>query len=60
MVLTDHGAFVLINVYAPNAGDRAAGRPRLAYKLRWLAALAAKAAALTAAGREARCGRGGP
>lgn len=34
-VLTDHGTFVLFNVYVPNGS----GGKRLAYKLRWLSAL---------------------
>jgi AP endonuclease-2 len=40
-LVTDHGAFVVINVYVPNAGDggSAGGRPRLEYKLLFLAAL---------------------
>lgn len=38
-------------MYGPNAGDRPE-RPRLQYKLRFLAALKAKLDALTAAGRE--------
>ena len=58
VVITDHGAFVLINVYVPNAGDRPA-RARLAFKLAFLRALKAKADALVAAGREVRAGGGG-
>lgn len=42
VMVTDHGPFVVFNVYAPNAGDSSAGRPRLAYKLRFLRALRAK------------------
>lgn len=38
-VVTDHGSFVVFNVYVPNAGDDADGRPRLQYKLRFLRAL---------------------
>lgn len=53
MVITDHGAFLLVNVYVPNAGDRPA-RPRLDYKLRFLAALRRKVDGLAAAGREVR------
>ncbi|PRW56659.1 Exodeoxyribonuclease III [Chlorella sorokiniana] len=51
IVLTDHGAFVMINVYVPNAGDRPA-RARLPYKLRFLEALRRKCDDLTAAGRQ--------
>eukprot|EP00887_Chlorella_sp_A99_P002530 scaffold6.g2530.t1 len=57
IVVTDHGAFVLVNVYVPNAGDRPA-RSRLSYKLRFLEAslrdpaLRSKCDALAAAGRE--------
>ena len=50
---TDHGAFVVINVYCPNAGP-APERPRLAIKMRFLEALKRKADALASAGREAR------
>ena len=35
-LLTDHGAFVLFNVYVPNSAGR-----RLPFKLRWLSALRA-------------------
>ncbi|KAL4447344.1 hypothetical protein ABPG77_007377 [Micractinium sp. CCAP 211/92] len=51
VVVTDHQHFVLVNVYAPNAGDRP-DRSRLPFKLRWLAALKRKVDALAAAGRE--------
>ncbi|GLI67278.1 hypothetical protein VaNZ11_011462 [Volvox africanus] len=51
LVLTDHGAFVLLNVYAPNAGDRPE-RVRLPYKLAFLRALRAKMDELTALGRK--------
>lgn len=36
-LLTDHGSFVVFNVYVPNS----AGGPRLPFKLRWLRALRA-------------------
>lgn len=36
-LLTDHGAFVVFNVYVPNS----AGGPRLPFKMRWLRALRA-------------------
>ena len=49
--MTDHGAFVLINVYAPNAGP-APERPRAAYKCKFLQALHAKAVQLRDAGRQ--------
>ena len=51
VVITDHGSFVLINVYVPNAGDRPA-RARLAFKLRFLAALKRKADSLREQSRE--------
>lgn len=52
-VLTDHGSFVLINVYVPNAGYTKE-RPGLAAKCRFLAALKDKADGLLAAGRKVR------
>lgn len=52
VVITDHGAFVLINVYAPNAGD-APARPRVDFKCRFLAALKERMDALVAQGRQA-------
>ena len=53
ILVTDFGpqAFVLINVYVPNAGGRP-DRPRLAEKLRFLSALKAKCETLAASGRE--------
>jgi exodeoxyribonuclease III len=51
IVLTDHGEFVLINVYVPNAGERP-NRPRLPMKLRFLAALRDRCEHLAAEGRE--------
>lgn len=39
LMYTDHGSFVLFNVYIPNAGDHEEGRPRLEFKLRYLQAL---------------------
>ncbi|KAJ7526235.1 hypothetical protein O6H91_17G089200 [Diphasiastrum complanatum] len=39
LMYTDHGNFVLLNVYVPNAGDRQEGRPRLSFKLNFLEAL---------------------
>ncbi|KAG0629984.1 hypothetical protein M758_1G144800 [Ceratodon purpureus] len=39
LICTDHGSFVLLNVYVPNAGDHDEGRPRLDFKLRYLKAL---------------------
>ena len=53
-VVTDLGAFVLINVYAPNAGDRKSDNGRIAYKVRFLDALKQKADLLRDAGREVR------
>lgn len=52
MVLTDLGAFVLINVYVPNAGDRSGDGERTAFKVRFLTALKEKCDALVAAGRQ--------
>lgn len=43
VVATDHGAFVLVNVYTPNAGVRPA-RTRLGFKLEFLRALQRKCA----------------
>jgi exonuclease III len=42
IVETDHGSFVLVNVYVPNAGDREEGRPRLDFKIRFLQSLQQK------------------
>ena len=53
--MTDHGAFVLINVYVPNAGP-APERPRAAFKCRFLQALHSKAVQLRDAGRQASFG----
>ncbi|CAL8460704.1 g235 [Coccomyxa elongata] len=52
VVLTDLGAFVLINVYVPNAGNRTGDGERTAFKVRFLEALKEKADALRAAGRQ--------
>jgi exonuclease III len=53
IVLTDHGAFVLLNVYVPNAGDRSKnGGERAGFKCRFLVALKEKADSLQASGRE--------
>lgn len=46
-LLTDHGHFVVFNVYVPNA----AGGPRLPFKLRWLRALRAAMGRARAAGK---------
>ena len=35
-VETDHGAFMLLNCYVPNAGGAREGRPRAQFKLRFL------------------------
>ncbi|GAB4818347.1 hypothetical protein N2152v2_005393 [Parachlorella kessleri] len=51
LVVTDHGSFVLLNVYVPNAGDRPA-RARLDCKIRFLRALKAKCDGLVAGGRQ--------
>ena len=47
MVATDHGRFVLVNVYVPNAGDRM----RLPVKIRFLKAVRRLLDRLVAAGR---------
>ena len=36
---TDHGSFILINVYVPNEGQSAEVRPRLFFKLHFLKTL---------------------
>ncbi len=51
-VVTDLGAFVLINVYAPNAGDRKSDNGRIDYKVRFLDALKHKADLFRDAGKE--------
>ena len=51
VVLTDHGSFVLINVYVPNAGP-CPERPRAAYKYKFLEALKTEALLLRDAGRQ--------
>ncbi len=48
---TDHGAFVVINVYCPNAGSPPE-RARLPIKMRFLEALKRKADALATSGRQ--------
>ena len=53
--MTDHGAFVLINVYVPNAGP-GPERARSAYKFKFLEALKLKALRLREAGQEVRFG----
>ncbi len=50
--MTDLGAFVLINVYAPNAGDRKSDNGRIDVKIRFLEALKQKADVLRDAGKE--------
>lgn len=51
LIETDHGSFILINVYAPNAGDEEQGRPRLGFKLSFLKALKRKCDELVCSGR---------
>ena len=48
-LLTDHGAFVVVNVYVPNAGGE--GRPRLEYKMDFLSKLYTKLKILRDQGR---------
>lgn len=50
-MITEHRNFVLINVYAPNAGD-SLQRPRLEFKMRWFDALRQKINALTMKGKQ--------
>ena len=50
---TDHGSFVLFNLYAPNAGDRGRdGGARAALKAAFLTAVRTRVDALLAAGRQ--------
>jgi exonuclease III len=51
VLLTDHREFVLLNVYAPNGGERPQ-RARLGFKLRWFRALQQKLDQLAAANRQ--------
>ena len=51
VLATDHGTFVLFNLYAPNAGERPA-RARLGFKLQWFAALRERIDKLLDEGRE--------
>ncbi|GMH33999.1 hypothetical protein BSKO_01833 [Bryopsis sp. KO-2023] len=51
VVMTDLGAFVLINVYVPNSGD-IPERPRLHFKLKFLEELKSKMESLVSQGRE--------
>lgn len=53
--MTDHGSFVLFNVYVPNAGDRPE-RARLPAKLSFLSALKERVDELRGAGRQVRGG----
>lgn len=53
VVITDHVAFVLLNVYVPNAGERPA-RSRLGFKLDFLRALKRKADEFRSRGRQVR------
>ncbi|KAG2496320.1 hypothetical protein HYH03_005552 [Edaphochlamys debaryana] len=52
LVQTDHGAFVLLNAYVPNAGARETGRERLPFKLAFLRALRRRMDELAAEGRQ--------
>jgi exonuclease III len=51
LVVTDHGAFVLFNVYVPNAGDHPQ-RPRLGFKMSFLEALRDKMQQYMGQGRQ--------
>jgi exonuclease III len=50
IMYTDHGSFVLLNVYVPNAGGQI-GQPRMDFKLRYLKALQKTCDALVRSGR---------
>ena len=53
IVVTDHGVFVLLNVYVPNAGKRGEElSARADLKIRFLRALKAKCDLLTAEGKQ--------
>lgn len=54
-MLTDHGSFVLLNLYIPNAGGskKDPSRPRANAKMRFLYLLQQKVDALLAEGRQA-------
>lgn len=54
VIITDHGAFVLINVYVPNAGGSKGSdeRPRAAFKLQFMRALRDKVDVLHATGKQ--------
>lgn len=49
---TDHGNFILINVYVPNEGEMTEGRPRLNFKLRFLKALKCRCDDIVNSGKE--------
>ena len=61
-VLTDHGSFVLLNLYVPNAGGskKDTGRPRANAKKRFLWLLRQKVEELLAAGRQVMLSNPGP
>ena len=53
MVITDHGDFILINVYVPNEGSgESTGGDRRGFKCKFLRALKRKADDYLAAGRK--------
>lgn len=49
---TDHGSFILINVYVPNEGETTEGRPRLNFKLHFLKALKHRCDDIVNSGKE--------
>eukprot|EP00850_Spirogloea_muscicola_P018560 SM000171S03249 [mRNA] locus=s171:197766:199857:- [translate_table: standard] len=51
VMCTDHGSFMLFNVYAPNAGERKEGRLRLDFKIDFLIGLRKKCDELVESGR---------
>eukprot|EP00850_Spirogloea_muscicola_P020543 SM000219S06688 [mRNA] locus=s219:164970:167412:+ [translate_table: standard] len=51
VMCTDHGSFMLFNVYAPNAGERKEGRLRLDFKMDFLIGLRKKCDELVESGR---------
>ena len=55
IIVSDHGSFVLLNVYVPNAGKRKEGMSERAdLKIRFLHALKAKCNAIREEGKEVR------
>lgn len=51
LLITDHGEYIIVNVYAPNAGERPA-RSRLGFKLSWFSALKDKLSCFIRQGKQ--------